>query len=159
MLSSLIAPHFIIFSRSLTRLCNPAVVGLTGGIASGKSTVSHLLSTTHHLPIIDADLLAREAIEPGTSGYTLVVAHFGPDRVLQDDKVSLNRAAIGDIIFHDPDQRRWLNSVIHPRVRREMVRRVLAYWVKGEWCVVVDVPLLIEAGIWKWVGEIIVVYV
>ena len=142
-----------------THLRDPTVVGLTGGIASGKSTVSRLLSTTHHLPIIDADLLAREVIEPGTSGYSLVVSHFGADRVLQPDKVSLDRAAIGDIVFHDADERRWLNSVIHPRVRREMFRRVFAYWVRGEWCVVMDVPLLIEAGMWKWVGEIVVVYV
>jgi len=135
------------------------VVGLTGGIASGKSTVSKLLTTQHHLPLIDADLLAREVIAPGTSGYTLVLKHFGPDRILLSDGVTLDRAAIGDIVFRDADERRWLNSVIHPRVRREMVRRLVGYWLKGEWCVVVDVPLLIEAGLWKWVGEIVVVYV
>ncbi|KGB77604.3 dephospho-CoA kinase [Cryptococcus deuterogattii R265] len=67
------------------------IVGLTGGIASGKSTVSKLLSERHHLPIIDADLIAREVVEPGTSGYSLVVSHFGPDRVLQEDGVSLDR--------------------------------------------------------------------
>ncbi|WVQ85334.1 dephospho-CoA kinase [Cryptococcus sp. DSM 104549] len=135
------------------------VVGLTGGIATGKSTVSALLSERHHLPIIDADLLAREVIAPGTSGYSLVVSHFGPDRVLLPDGVSLDRAAIGDIVFRDPEERKWLNGVIHPRVRKEMVKRVVGYWVRGEWCVVVDVPLLIEAGMWKWVGEIVVVYV
>lgn len=71
----------------------------------------------------------------------------------------MDRAAIGDIVFRDLDERRWLNSVVHPRVRREIVKRVLGYWLKGEWCVVVDVPLLIEAGLWKWVGEVVVVYV
>ncbi|ODN84324.1 dephospho-CoA kinase [Cryptococcus amylolentus CBS 6039] len=135
------------------------VVGLTGGIASGKSTVSKLLSDRHHIPIIDADLLAREVIAPGTSGYDLVVSHFGPDRVLQDDGVTLNRSAIGDIVFRDGEQRKWLNGVVHPRVRREMARSILRYWLKGEWCVIVDVPLLIEAGMWKWVGDIVVVYV
>lgn len=134
-------------------------MGLTGGIASGKSTVSTLLSSMHHLPIIDADLLAREVIEPGTSGYTLVVSHFGADRVLQPDGVSLDRATIGDIVFRDPEERRWLNGVVHPRVRRVIVRRVLGCWLRGEWCVVVDVPLLIEAGLWKWTGEIVLVYV
>ena len=73
--------------------------------------------------------------------------------------MELDRAALGEIIFEDPDQRRWLNGVIHPLVRREMVRRLVMYWLKGEWCVVVDVPLLIEAGFWKWVGEVVVVYV
>lgn len=125
----------------------------------GKSTVSKLLSETHRLPLIDADLLAREVIDPGTSGYKLVVSHFGPDRVLLEDGVTLDRAAIGDIVFNDPDQRKWLNGVIHPRVRKEIVKRVLKYWISGEWAVVVDVPLLIEAGLWQWVGEIVVVYV
>ncbi|WWD17982.1 dephospho-CoA kinase [Kwoniella shandongensis] len=135
------------------------VVGLTGGIASGKSTVSHHLSSHHHIPIIDADVLAREVISPGTSGYSVVLTHFGPDRILLPDGVNLDRAAIGDIVFHDPEERRWLNGIIHPRVRREMVRKVVRYWLRGEWCVIVDVPLLIEAGMWKWVGEIVVVYV
>lgn len=79
--------------------------------------------------------------------------------MLLEDGVTLNRAAIGDIVFNDPDQRRWLNSIIHPRVRREIVRRLIGYWLRGEWCVVVDVPLLIEAGLWKFTGEVVVVYV
>jgi dephospho-CoA kinase len=98
-------------------------------------------------------------IDPGTSGYSLVVSHFGPDRVLQEDGVTLNRAVIGDIVFNDPEERKWLNSVIHPRVRKEIVKSVLKCWVRGEWAVVVDVPLLIEAGLWRWVGDIVVVYV
>ena len=89
----------------------------------------------------------------------MVVSHFGPDRVLQEDGVTLNRAVIGDIVFNDPEERKWLNSVIHPRVRKEIVKSVLKCWVRGEWAVVVDVPLLIEAGLWRWVGDIVVVYV
>ncbi|KAL1405223.1 Dephospho-CoA kinase cab5 [Vanrija albida] len=135
------------------------VIGLTGGIGTGKSTVSRLLSTKHNLPIIDADVLARDVIAPGTSGYDLVVKHFGADRVLLSDGVSLDRAAIGDIVFKDPEERKWINGVVHPRVRKAMVQQILKYWIKGEWAVVLDVPLLIEAGLWKWVGEIVVVYV
>ncbi|WVN85851.1 dephospho-CoA kinase [Cryptococcus depauperatus CBS 7841] len=135
------------------------IVGLTGGIASGKSTVSKTLSERHRIPIIDADLIAREVVEPGTSGYKLVVSHFGPDRVLRDNGVTLDRGAIGDIIFHDPEERKWMNGIVHPRVRKEMAKRILGYWLRGEWCVIVDVPLLIEAGMWKWVGEIVVIYV
>ncbi|WVW82120.1 dephospho-CoA kinase [Kwoniella bestiolae CBS 10118] len=134
------------------------VVGLTGGIASGKSTVSKIFSTNHSIPIIDADLLAREVIEPGTSGFSLIVDHFGADRIL-DSSGLLDRAALGEIIFNDPDERKWLNSVIHPRVRREMVKRTVSYWLGGEWCVIVDVPLLVEAGMWRWVGDVVVVYV
>lgn len=75
------------------------------------------------------------------------------------DGVTLDRGAIGDIVFNDPDERKWLNGVIHPRVRKEIVRRVIKAWLGGEWAVVVDVPLLIEAGMWRWVGDIAVVYV
>lgn len=133
------------------------VVGLTGGIASGKSTVSTLLAK-HNIPIIDADVLARVVVEPGTSGFRAVVAHFGADRVLTP-KGELDRAALGDIVFHDAHERRWLNGVIHPRVRREIVKRVIKAWLSGEWVVVLDVPLLIEAGLWRWVGEVVVVFV
>lgn len=123
----------------------------------GKSTVSKLIAK-HDIPIIDADVLAREVIEPGTSGFKLVVNHFGPDRVLKPDG-SLNRAAIGDIVFHDPDQRKWLNGVVHPRVRKAIARAVVLNWLKGQWAVVLDVPLLIEAQLHLWVGDVVVVYV
>ena len=97
-------------------------------------------------------------MEPGTSGFRAVVDHFGADRVLTP-KGELDRAALGDIVFHDAHERRWLNSVIHPRVRREIVKRVVKAWLSGEWVVVLDVPLLIEAGLWRWVGEVVVVFV
>lgn len=112
----------------------------------------------HGLPIVDADILARDVIAPGTSGYKLVVSHFGADRVLLEDGVTLNRAAIGDIVFRDADERKWLNGVVHPRVRKEMLKSVLKAWITGHWCCIVDVPLLIEAGLWKWVGECVVVF-
>lgn len=129
----------------------------------GKSTVSNLLSSRHHLPIIDADLIARQVVEPGTSGYNAIVSHFGPDRILLPEQEGgtrpLNRAALGEIIFNDHDERNWLNGVTHPRVRRAIVKSVVQYWLRGEWCVVLDVPLLIEAGLYKWVGAVAVVYV
>jgi dephospho-CoA kinase len=111
------------------------------------------------LPIVDADVLAREVIAPGTSGYAEVVAHFGRDRVVKEDGVTLDRAAIGDIVFRDATERAWLNGVVHPRVKRAMVSGLLRAWLRGEWACVVDVPLLIEGGLDKWVGEVVVVYV
>nr|XP_018266989.1 dephospho-CoA kinase [Kwoniella dejecticola CBS 10117]OBR89147.1 dephospho-CoA kinase [Kwoniella dejecticola CBS 10117] len=141
-----------------------------------KSTVSKILSEKHWIPIIDADLIAREVIEPGTKGFELVVNHFGRDRVCRrrestkdrDDDASasasgtewlLDRAALGEIIFNDPSERRFLNSIIHPRVKKEILNRTIKYWLTGHWCVILDVPLLIEAGMWRWVGEVVVVYV
>jgi len=97
-------------------------------------------------------------VEPGTPGFQAIVSHFGADRVLRPDG-SLDRAALGEVVFNDPDERKWLNGVIHPAVRKDMVRRVGRYWLRGEWAVVVDVPLLVEAGLWRWVGEVVVVYV
>jgi dephospho-CoA kinase len=135
------------------------VIGLTGGIASGKSTVSSLLSSPpYSLPLIDADLLARQVVEPGTSGFSSLVSHFGADRILTPEG-ALDRAALGEIVFNDPDERKWLNGVIHPAVKKEIVKALFWYWVRGEWAVVVDVPLLIEAGLWRWVGEVVVVFV
>lgn len=130
---------------------------LSFSLIIGKSTVSTLLAK-HAIPIIDADILAREVIEPGTSGFKRVVSHFGPDRVLRPDG-TLDRGAIGDIIFHDPDQRKWLNGLVHPLVRRAIVAKVFEYWITGHSVVILDVPLLIEAGLYRFVGEIVVVYV
>lgn len=116
-------------------------VGLTGGIGSGKSAVAALLAG-HGAVIIDADLLSRQAVEPGTPGLAQVVGEFGPE-VLNPDG-SLNRAALGEIIFADPDARGRLNAIVHPRVRE---LAVAAEQVAGPDAIVVHViPLLVETG-------------
>jgi len=131
------------------------VVGLTGGIATGKSTVSNLLREAN-LPIIDADVLAREVVQPGTRALRQIVAHFGTD-ILQADG-TLNRAKLGAIVFAAEGQRKKLNSIVHPAVRRAMFWALLKCWLRGESVCVLDVPLLIEGGLWKWVGAVVVVY-
>jgi len=131
------------------------IVGLTGGIATGKSTVSSLLKTRGY-PIIDADVLAREAVLPGTSAYTAIVKAFG-EGVLQSDGC-LDRKKLGNVIFNDEGKRKRLNGIVHPAVRRAMVWGVVKTWVRGEKVCIVDVPLLVETGIWKWVGKVVVVY-
>ncbi|KAH9852716.1 CoaE-domain-containing protein [Lenzites betulinus] len=140
------------------------VVGLTGGIATGKSTVSALLRA-HNLPIIDADVLARKVVEPGTPALAAIVRAFGP-QVLRADG-TLDRAALGALVFApaSPDgaadaeaARRRLNAIVHPAVRREMAWAVLRCWWRGERVCVLDVPLLVEGGLWKWVGKVVVVY-
>ncbi|KZV62161.1 dephospho-CoA kinase [Peniophora sp. CONT] len=131
------------------------VVGLTGGISTGKSTVSNLLKQRGVL-VIDADILAREVVVPGTSGLRPIVSEFGAD-VLQEDG-SLDRPKLGSIIFNDEGKRKKLDAIVHPAVGKAMVWAVLKHWLKGDRACVLDVPLLIESGIWSWAGKVVVVY-
>ncbi|KAF8498326.1 CoaE-domain-containing protein [Gautieria morchelliformis] len=131
------------------------VIGLTGGIATGKSTVSSLLAS-HGIPIIDADVLAREVVGPGTQGLSRITSEFGRD-ILQPDG-TLNRPKLGELIFNNDIKRRKLNAIVHPAVRRALAWRVIKCWLRGEQMCVLDVPLLIEVGLWKWMGWVVVVY-
>ncbi|KAF8312387.1 CoaE-domain-containing protein [Clavulina sp. PMI_390] len=133
------------------------IVGLTGGIASGKSSVSHILAS-QGIPIVDADLLARRVVEPGTSGHAQIVSTFGADILLKDGSGAIDRARLGEIIFNDERQRKVLNAIVHPAVRKELVWDTARYWLAGHKVVVLDVPLLIEAGLWKWCSKVVVVY-
>lgn len=146
------------------------IIGLTGSIATGKSTVSSLLaSPPHNLPIIDADILARKVVEPGTAGYKAIVNYFGPstpDLLLEADsegKRALNRAALGRRVFGDSEERKRdrtiLNRIVHPAVRWEVYKALLYYYLSGRWAVVLDVPLLFESGMDVICGTVIVVAV
>jgi dephospho-CoA kinase len=118
------------------------LVGLTGGIGAGKSTVARLLADRGAV-ILDADVAAREVVAPGTDGLAAVVAEFG-DAVLGPDG-ALDRAALASVVFADQDRRAALNAIVHPRVRTWMVERTAA---APEGSVVVqDVPLLVESGL------------
>ena len=116
-------------------------VGLTGGVASGKSTVSAILSELGAV-VIDADLLAREVVAPGTEGLAAVVEAFGPD-VLGPDG-GLDRPRLGALVFADPERRRALEAIIHPRVRARAAEIEAAAPVGA--VVVHDIPLLAETG-------------
>lgn len=131
------------------------VVGLTGGIATGKSTVSNLLRA-RGVPLIDADVIARQVVEPGTPALAKIQAYFG-DAVIQPDG-TLDRKKLGTIIFDDEEKRRKLNGIVHPAVRWAMLWLVLGYWIRGNKYCVLDVPLLIEGSLWKMVGKVVVVY-
>lgn len=110
-------------------------IGLTGGIASGKSTVARLLAGQHGLPVLDADVYAREALAPGTAAARAVVARFG----------TLDRAALGQIVFADVAQRRWLEQLVHPLVRARFDTELAG--LAGAPAVVLVIPLLFEAGL------------
>ena len=133
-------------------------MGLSGGIACGKSTVSRLLSTKHHFAVIDADVLAREVVQPGTRAHAQIVHHFGDEILLKDGSRELDRKRLGDVVFKDDAKRKILNGIVHPAVRKAMLSSVLQCWLSGESVCVLDVPLLIEAGLWKLVGWVVVIY-
>ncbi len=117
-------------------------VGLTGGIGSGKSTVAELLAS-YGAMIIDADLLAREAVAAGTPGFDAVVREFGPAVVAPDG--SLDRARLGSLVFADPRRRDALNAIVHPYVRRRSSE--LAAAAPADAVVVHVIPLLVENGL------------
>lgn len=131
------------------------VAGLTGGIASGKSTVSAMLAEAG-IPVIDADRLAREVVEPGQPAYREVVAAFGPSVVDPDGR--LDRRHLGDLVFADPAARARLESIVHPRVF-EAERAALAGIARERpgSIVVVDAALLIESGNYQWMDAVVLV--
>lgn len=132
-------------------------VGLTGGIASGKSTVSAIFRHAG-AQIIDTDQIARDVVQKGLPAWQKIVAHFGP-RVLMADG-QLDRASLADVVFNDPVQKKYLDAIVHPHVDRkakELMRHLKTVHPNG--VVVLDVPLLYEVKMEKDLDKIIVVYV
>ncbi|TXN32037.1 dephospho-CoA kinase [Lacisediminihabitans profunda] len=120
------------------------LIGLTGGIASGKTVVARRLAE-HGAVHIDADVLARQVVEPGTPGLAAIAERFGPSVIAPDG--SLDRAALGAIIFADPEARVALNGITHPAIK-ELTQRLFAEAASRDpnAIVVYDVPLLVEAS-------------
>ena len=116
------------------------VIGLTGGIGAGKSTVAEMLEQ-RGAAIIDADRIAREVVEPGRPAYDAVVARFGPPAVASDG--TLDRPALAALVFGDDDARRDLEAITHPAIQAEMASQMLAL-AEPERVVVLDIPLLKE---------------
>lgn len=118
--------------------------GLTGGIASGKSTVAARFRA-QGVPVLDADELAREVVAPGSEGLEKVIQVFGPSVKRPDG--SLDRARVAEIVFTDPDRRRALNSIVHPRIARLTTERVSALEARGETMACYEAALLVENGL------------
>lgn len=135
-------------------------VGLTGGIGSGKSEVSRRL-VARGAVLIDADLLAREVVEPGTPGLAAIVEAFGREVLLADgalDREALDREALGRIVFADPEQRKRLNAIVHPLVGAATTARFEAALAADPAAIVVhDVPLLVESGLGRAYDAVVVV--
>ncbi|WP_338726446.1 dephospho-CoA kinase [Shewanella baltica] len=127
------------------------VVGLTGGIGSGKTTVANLFAA-EGVALVDADIVAREVVAPGSKGLEAIVIHFGAEILTPEGE--LDRAKLRQRIFSHPEEREWLNQLLHPMIRQEMLAQVekatSAY-------VIMVVPLLFENGLDRLVNRTLVV--
>ena len=138
------------------------LIGLTGGIATGKTTVSNYLANAYQLPILDADIYAREAVLPETPILARIVERFGTEVLLPDG--SLNRRSLGNIVFNNSEELRWLEKQIHPYVRDRLLQEI-KIGISGQnrqsirpLRIVLAIPLLFEADMTDLVTEIWVVY-
>ncbi|EIL9528773.1 dephospho-CoA kinase [Listeria monocytogenes] len=130
-------------------------IGLTGSVATGKSTVSNVIQQAG-IPLVDADIAARKVVEPGTEGLKEIVAYFGEEILLADG--TLNRAKLGEIIFKDKEKREKLNEITHPRVKDYMLEARERFFRAGEELVFFDIPLLFESHLESLVDQIVVVW-
>ena len=132
------------------------VIGLTGGIATGKSTVSDILENAGAV-IIDADRIARQVVKKNLPAYRQIVDSFGESVLLPDGEI--DRTALGHVIFNDPRKKQLLNTIVHPQVRKE-TKRQLRRIEKNDpnALVILDIPLLYETGMHRNLSEVIVVY-
>jgi dephospho-CoA kinase len=137
-------------------LSNPLLVGLTGGIATGKSTVAAYFSAAG-VPVIDADRIARRVVQRSLPAWKAIVAAFGPS--ILDDNDDIDRARLAAIVFNDPGQRERLNHIVHPRVYEAMAKDIEQHLrsFPGR-RILLDIPLLIETGLHRELSLIILVY-
>ncbi|MCA0992460.1 dephospho-CoA kinase [Pseudalkalibacillus hwajinpoensis] len=131
-------------------------IGLTGGIASGKSTVAEMIRR-YDLPIIDADVMARKVVEPGEPALQDIFRLFGDDMKAEDG--GLDRKKLGAVIFKDEEKRKVLNRILHPAIRKGMLDQAAALKEQGSAHIVFDIPLLFESQLTHMVDQTLLVYV
>jgi dephospho-CoA kinase len=130
------------------------LVGLTGGVGSGKSTVAEMMRELG-AQVVDADEATHAVYEPGSPGFDAVVREFGDEYVAGGH---IDRSRLGELVFHDDDARRRLNSIVHPLVRDWMAQRTAEAAERGAEVVVQDVPLLFENGLERLFSTVVLVY-
>lgn len=128
------------------------VIGLTGGIASGKTTVANIFQKEFGIEVVDADIVARQVVEPGSEGLAQISQHFGQS-IIQPDGC-LNRAKLREIIFAQPSEKEWLNNLLHPMIRKEMLKALEN--VRSEYALLV-IPLMVENNLQSLADKVIVV--
>lgn len=131
------------------------ILGLTGGIATGKSTVAKMFQDAN-VPLIDTDLIAKEVLQIGQVGYLEVLQHFGEEILLTNKEI--NRKKLGRLIFNNPKKRKLLNHIVHPRVEETVKYEIERHKKLQTPIIVIDVPLLYESGFDQYVDEVIVVF-
>lgn len=132
------------------------VIGITGGIASGKSSISQYIKDMG-FTVIDADLASRAVVEPGQEAYTEIISVFGEELLLPDQRI--NRTKLGAIIFHDDEKRLLLNGIVHPAVRKWMLEQKEEAFQNGQCTVFMDIPLLFESKLTYMVDKTLLIYV
>ncbi|MED1740338.1 dephospho-CoA kinase [Bacillus swezeyi] len=132
------------------------VIGLTGGIASGKSTVAHMFQQCG-ITVVDADVIAKEAVEQGMPAYRDIVSVFGDGILLETGDI--DRKKLGEIVFTNEEKRMQLNEIVHPEVRKTMIIQRDEAIQAGEQFVILDIPLLYESGLEHLTDKVIVVWV
>jgi len=136
------------------------IIGLTGGIASGKSLVTSTLQNEEHIPVLDCDLIARQVVERGTSARKKLVEVFKDIVDLELSDGSLNRKALGKVVFSDPEKRKLLQSITGRAIFYELLKQLFYHWLIGTPLVVIDAPTLYETKfLIRFCSEIIVVAV
>lgn len=137
-------------------LTNPSrrIIGLTGGIATGKTTVSGYLASQYALPVLDADIYARQAVEKGSDILAAITHRYGPQILLPDG--TLDRKQLGSIVFQNLAEKQWIEAQIHPFVRAQFAIETAA--LPPDRTLVYSIPLLFEAKLTHLVSEIWVVY-
>ncbi|AIW13032.1 dephospho-CoA kinase [Vibrio tubiashii] len=128
------------------------VIGVTGGIASGKTTVADLFHQEFGIEIVDADIVARQVVEPKSQGLKAIAQHFGQSVIQQDG--TLDRATLREIIFSDPSQKEWLNNLLHPMIRTKMLSELAK--VQSEYALLV-IPLMVENNLQALADKVLVV--
>lgn len=132
------------------------IIGITGSIGSGKSTISRMLAEMAGIMLVDADSIAREIVQPGKEALKSIVEVFGKDMLLKDG--NLNRPKLGELVFNNPAARKKLNYITFPIIRARLVDSLGAYLLGGEEYVIYDAPLLFESGTDDLVHYTVVVY-
>lgn len=118
------------------------VIGVTGGVGAGKSTVLSYLEKEYQAKLILADVVGHEVMEPGKDAYREILSCFGPE--ILDREGRIDRKVLGSIVFGDPEKLRILNHIVHPAVKKEILRRIAKAGQDGETCVVVEAALFLE---------------